>query len=206
MLQKKLEKLILSPSFFLGTTAVLCLPFLASLVFFGKAHQKLCTLQKEVITLTKISLEKQVHQKQEEVLLSQITKASPTYIQDFLASPTLLRSTHQKKQFYELQTKKAPSSSREALDTLIFTEGKSDLFPNFRETFFEQKESVLVDVEDLRTFLYHMEGVSPASCPAIPHRPQILIQSFHLEKIKDHQVQEELYKIHTRFLLRRGVP
>ena len=86
-------------------------------------------------------------------------------------------------------------------NALAFTEGVVQSTPYFQEVTETQVHPVEVNLEDLKTILCRIEGVSIDGCEPPPHRPQLLILDFKIEK-KNVSEKNQVFQLNLKLLKR----
>lgn len=86
-------------------------------------------------------------------------------------------------------------------NSLVFSEGVVQSFPLFQETTETLVHPVEVNAPDLQKILARIEGIEIGSCAPSPHRPQLLITEFKLDKKKASE-KNEVFFINLKLLKR----
>lgn len=86
-------------------------------------------------------------------------------------------------------------------NTLRFTEGVVQSFPQFQETTETLIHPVEVNVNDIQKILALIEGIQIGSNKPAPHRPQLIILDFKLEKRKNAD-KNEVFLLNMKLLKR----
>jgi hypothetical protein len=86
-------------------------------------------------------------------------------------------------------------------NTLRFTEGVVQKYPQFQETTETLIHPVEVNMNDLQKILTFIEGIPLGSYKPAPHRPQMLILDFKLDK-KQLPDKNEVYTLNLKLLKR----
>lgn len=86
-------------------------------------------------------------------------------------------------------------------NALVFTEGVVQTLPYFQETTETQTHPVEVDVQDIRKILARIEGVNMEKYKPGPHRPQLIITDFKLDKKKLNE-RSEVYILNMKLIKR----
>lgn len=86
-------------------------------------------------------------------------------------------------------------------NSLNFAEGMVQTFPFFQETEETLVHPVEINLNDLKKILSRIEGVQIGENSSGPHRPQLLITDFRLEK-KKVQDKQEVFSLNLKLLKR----
>lgn len=87
-------------------------------------------------------------------------------------------------------------------NNLVFSEGSVQSFPLFQETEETLVHAVEINVQDLRKILARIEGIALGNdATPGPHRPQLLITDFRLDK-KKIQDKHEIFHLNLKLLKR----
>lgn len=86
-------------------------------------------------------------------------------------------------------------------NTLRFTEGVVQKYPQFQETTETLIHPVEVNLPDIQKILTHIEGIPLGEFKPAPHRPQLLILDFKLDK-KQLPDKNEVYSLNLKLLKR----
>lgn len=86
-------------------------------------------------------------------------------------------------------------------NTLIFSEGMVQTFPFFNEIPEALAHSVEVDLNDLKKILAKIEGVKIGAFEPGPHRPQLIITDFRLDR-KTAPEESDLYNLNLKLIKR----
>lgn len=86
-------------------------------------------------------------------------------------------------------------------NSLVFSEGVVQSFPLFQETEETLVHPVEVNIQDLQKILTRIEGTAIGSNTPGPHRPQLLITEFKLDK-KKIQDKQEVFLLNLKLLKR----
>ncbi len=99
------------------------------------------------------------------------------------------------------QIKKRLELLTSSSNALSFSEGVVQTFPLFQETLETLVHPVEVDAIDIQKILARIEGVKMGEFTAGPHRPQLLITDFKLEKKKIYE-KSEVYLLDLKLIKR----
>jgi hypothetical protein len=83
----------------------------------------------------------------------------------------------------------------------VFSEGVVQSYPLFQETIETLIHPVEVNVNDIQKILSRIEGIAIGSHQTGPHRPQLLITEFKLDK-KKHSDKHEVFTLNLKLLKR----
>jgi hypothetical protein len=86
-------------------------------------------------------------------------------------------------------------------NNMAFTEGVVQSTPYFQEVAETLVHPVEVNLNDLKTILCRIEGVQIGSCVPPPHRPQLLILDFKIEK-KNVSEKNQVFQLNLKLLKR----
>lgn len=86
-------------------------------------------------------------------------------------------------------------------NALVFSEGVVQSFPLFQETFETLVHPVEVNVADIQKILARIEGTKMGPFTAGPHRPQLVITEFKLDKKKVND-KNEVYLLNLKLVKR----
>ena len=86
-------------------------------------------------------------------------------------------------------------------NALVFSEGVVQSFPFFQETAETLVHPVEVDINDIQKILARIEGVKVGKYSPGPHRPQLVITEFRLDKKKVND-KNEVYLLNLKLIKR----
>ncbi len=86
-------------------------------------------------------------------------------------------------------------------NTIQFSEGTAEPYPFFKETPETLARPVEVDLSDIRKILSEVEGITIGSDEPGPHRPQLIITDYKLER-KTTPRQGQLYSLTLKLIKR----
>lgn len=86
-------------------------------------------------------------------------------------------------------------------NALIFSEGVVQSFPLFQETSETLVHSVEVNATDIQKILARIEGVKMGEFTSAPHRPQLIVTEFKLDKKKMND-KNEVYLLNLKLIKR----
>lgn len=86
-------------------------------------------------------------------------------------------------------------------NNMVFSEGVVQSFPLFQETTESLVHPVEVNTDDLSKILSYTEGIEIGAYTPKPHRPQLIITEFKLDKKKVYD-NNEVYVLDTKLLKR----
>lgn len=183
--------------------AVALLPLFGSLVFFWTTNCKTKQLEEHFLAFQIKAKQKKASIEEENRILTQIKKSSPSFLEKNLRSLSFLESNRQQQQFHLLDADpdlniRSLEVVKEEQNTLEFIEAQKRNTSFFAETELQQKKSLLVNANDIKTILLLLEQ------PKL-QMPQIIIQSFSLEKVQKENYKDELYQLSLQ-LIQRETP
>ncbi|MES2199684.1 MAG: hypothetical protein V4489_05915 [Chlamydiota bacterium] len=204
-----LKEFFFTPKALICLSALSILPVIASFCFLYAKEQKIGEMEEKVLFLqTKIEKKKQTRL-QEERILSQIQKASPSYFQEQLSALSFLIPEQQKWKMClaqlgsSLEVKEKYAFLENMDNRIEFSESALQKTPLFEERELSQQKPIRLNEEDLKKLLSSVEGASIGSYLPLEGSPQMVITSFSLKKNTFLEMQEEIYTVQMQLLTRQ---
>lgn len=185
------------------------LPILGAWFFISSQLSDVSELQNEVLRVQERAFTREKKQSINMSVCGHFQDADHFYIDKNLETLVFLepeieslKSVLSKQNFSEdEQIKKRLEFLTSTANNMVFTEGVVQSTPIFQEVTETLVHPIEINVKDLQTILCRVEGIAIGDCVPPPHRPQLIILDFKLEK-KNVSEKNQVFSLNLKLLKR----